>query len=79
LPLHVRKPKRGTGLFKNNTRAVTHGTIAHEAIHAANFLFGDRGIVLDADNDEAFAYFTEWIVDQVYTFARECKFKPISL
>lgn len=60
--------------FKNKNRAVTHGSIAHEAIHAANFLFGDRGIVLDADNDEAFAYFVEWVVDQVYAFARECKF-----
>jgi hypothetical protein len=62
--------------FKNKGRPVTHGAIAHEAVHIANFMFDSRGMVPDQKNDEAFSYFTEWVVDQVYTFAKECKFKP---
>lgn len=45
---------------------ITHGIIAHEAIHAVNFIAEQVGMQHDIVNDEPFAYLTEWIVDQVY-------------
>ncbi len=38
-------------------------TMAHEATHMVNFVFQERGIKLDADNDEAQAYYMSFIVD----------------
>lgn len=43
-----------------------HGTIAHEAKHIVNYIFDDRGIKLDTDNDEAECYFLGWVVDRIY-------------
>lgn len=47
---------------------VTHGVIAHEAVHAAGFVLKDRGIQADFDNDEPHTYLTEWICNQIYKF-----------
>lgn len=45
---------------------ITNGIIAHESIHAADFIFNIRGIKHDYDNPESYTYFCEWIVDRVY-------------
>ena len=47
-------------------RNMTHGTIAHEAYHAAGFIAIRRGITADFDNDEPLAYLADWITDKVY-------------
>lgn len=47
-------------------RSIFHGTIAHEALHACSFLLRQRGIEIDASNDEPQAYLIEWITDKVY-------------
>lgn len=39
--------------------------IAHEAVHAANFIFMQKGILYARDNDEHFAYYVEWIVRKI--------------
>ncbi len=54
-------------LNPNNTRSkVTRGVVAHEAVHAANFILEDRGVIADFVNDEPQAYLMGWIVDQIY-------------
>ena len=49
-----------------NPKKLTHGSVAHEALHAADFLADDRGFVPDFNNDEPVAYLIAWIVDEVY-------------
>ena len=44
------------------------GVILHEIIHAVNFIFVQKGVVLDRYNDETQAYFTEWMFMKVYKF-----------
>ena len=51
---------------KNRCRKIYAGTIAHEALHVTSFLFDNRGLKLDMNNDEAQAYLLEWIVDIVF-------------
>jgi len=43
-----------------------HGAIAHEAKHIVNYIFADRGVLLDTENDEAECYFLGWVVDRIY-------------
>ena len=47
-------------------KKVDPGLIAHEAKHAVNMMFEDRGIKLDPDNDENEVRFLEWIVNTVH-------------
>ena len=47
--------------------------IAHEAIHACNFIYENIGAKLDIDNDEHQAYITGWIVDEIDEFLKEVK------
>jgi|JI10StandDraft_1071094.scaffolds.fasta_scaffold1561423_1 hypothetical protein len=42
----------------------TMGALAHEAVHASNFLLRDLGITTTAANDEVLAYMVQWIVDE---------------
>lgn len=43
-----------------------HGVIAHEIVHTVNAIMLDRRIALDPINDEAQAYLTGWVIQQVY-------------
>lgn len=36
-------------------------TITHEAVHAANGILSDLGVVYTSEDDETLAYFTGWI------------------
>lgn len=51
--------------------------ICHEAVHVVNMIFKDRGIYLDASNDEPQAYFTGWIVKKI-CMALKIKIDPIN-
>lgn len=42
--------------------------IAHESVHLVNVVFKTIGAQLDITNDEAQAYFTEWIFEQIELF-----------
>lgn len=54
---------------------MTHGTIAHEALHITNFLADQKGFVPDFENDEPLAYIIGWVTDQAYKFIDKKKFK----
>jgi hypothetical protein len=45
-----------------NTNA---GIVAHESLHIVNFIFKDRHISMDLDNDEPQCYLIKWIVDKI--------------
>lgn len=62
--------------FNNQYDArITNGTIAHEALHATNFILKNRGVIEDFNNDEPQAYLLEWIVHQVHQFVHDKGFK----
>lgn len=48
----------------NTDMEITHGVIAHEAVHVAQFVTERAGI----RDDECTAYITEWATDQVYRY-----------
>lgn len=54
---------------------ITHGVIAHEAVHLAGFVADICGIVPDFNNDEPIAYLVEWITDQAHKFLKEKGFE----
>lgn len=60
--------------FHKEDTIITAGTIAHEALHAANILAEEIGIITTLEHDEPLAYLVEWIVDQVHQFAHEKEF-----
>lgn len=47
------------------SRGVSHGTIAHEVVHAVNATFSYHGMKLDVHNDEHQAYYTGALVDRI--------------
>lgn len=42
-----------------------YSLIAHEIVHIINYLFLDVGLELDRVNDEAQAYLTSWLYDEI--------------
>ena len=42
--------------------------MVHEAVHIVNFIFEECGVKLDTINDEAQAYLTAWIFNQIKNF-----------
>lgn len=47
------------------------GVIAHEAVHIANHVFKQCGIIPDLDNDEPQAYLIGWLVNQITKFLKQ--------
>ena len=45
---------------------ITMGIIVHEAVHVKNMIYQKIGYRPKTNNDEAEAYFMEWIVDFIY-------------
>ena len=56
---------------KNKNNKMTVGVMAHEAVHIADFIFANCGIIHDLNNDEPLAYLVEWITDELYEFYKE--------
>jgi hypothetical protein len=71
------KGKEGNAIILNfnNDEKLTHGTIAHEAYHIANFIADSRGLIPDHINDEPIAYLITWITNEVYKFMNKNNFK----
>ena len=42
--------------------------IAHEVTHLVNYIFKDRGVELDLNNDEPQAYLTGWLFKEIDEF-----------
>ena len=51
-------------------KEITVGVIAHEAVHAAHFIFDAIGQDADNSNDEALAYLVGWIASLINETAR---------
>jgi len=47
------------------------GVLVHELLHIAFYVIGDRGIKIDSDEDEALAYYFEYLFNSVWN-----KLKP---
>ena len=46
------------------------GLIAHEVVQLVNYIFLDCGQELDRVNDEAQAYLTGWLFEEIYNFIK---------
>lgn len=60
-------------IYKKNYEIEVIGTITHESVHACNTLFKEKGLKLKVNNDEAQAYFTEWVSKEIYKVYLEFK------
>lgn len=59
--------KKGGILIRfNRMEDVTASTVTHESIHAALFVFEYIDAVVNAENQEPFAYLAGWIADCIW-------------
>lgn len=63
--------------FNNKDGKISHGVIAHEAVHLANFILKDAGVRCDYNNDEPLTYLVQWITNRIYSFINKKGFKII--
>lgn len=67
--LNVDKDRQVKAVFiilnPNSDDEVTHGVIAHEALHAMHMIMNDVDIYPTYEDDEPHAYLIEWIVNEV--------------
>lgn len=61
--------------FHSKRAKITHGTIAHEAMHLALYIAEERGIELDFKNPEPLTYIIGWIVDETYKYIKANNFE----
>lgn len=47
---------------------ITNHLIAHECTHLVNYIFKEKGIYLDLDNDEPQAYLMGWLFKEIEDF-----------
>jgi hypothetical protein len=46
---------------------ISHGVIAHEALHATNMILSDAGISFSNESEEAFSHLLSWVVNSIYS------------
>ncbi len=59
----------GLVLWFKNKRTITHhpGIVAHECLHATNYILQDRGVEPANElNDEHYCYHLQWLVEELY-------------
>lgn len=54
----------GTAVFFNKNK-ISQRVIAHECVHIVNYIFKEKGIKLDLNNDEPQAYLMDWVFNEV--------------
>lgn len=54
-----------------NSTKIGVGEVVHECLHAMNYLYEDRGIKYDLDNDEYSCYLLQYIVQEVSNFLND--------
>ena len=59
----ARHQRCGSLVWFHDITRITLRNVAHESVHAANFIFSDLGIRIDVDNDEPQAYLVGFIAD----------------
>lgn len=52
----------------NSNYKITHGIIAHEALHITSFILDRVGQEFDPNNHECFTYLIQWVTNEVYKF-----------
>lgn len=65
LGLAFRKKQSGAGAYCIMIGRNTPDIIAHECLHVVNYIFHDRSISINTENDEAQCYLLSWVVTQV--------------
>lgn len=66
-------PKSGAqGIYLLFPRRTKASIIAHECVHAVNFVYAARGVQWDFVNDEPHAYFLGLLVGTVTQFIKKC-------
>ena len=65
--------KSGQELLWIWTKRKSVATLAHECIHAIFKLFDSRGIPITYENQETFAYFVRYLIQEVLDFEKENK------
>lgn len=50
----------------NNIEDINHGHIAHEIFHAVSMMFDNINMKLSSDSDEAYAYFIQYVTNEIY-------------
>lgn len=78
--LAMRKDDNQVGVY---IMLIKHGkvrpdTIAHEALHITNYIFGDKGVEVSTGNDEYSCYLMDWIVEKAFAATYQLK-EPITL
>lgn len=53
-------------IILNGKSILTHGIIAHEALHATFFILSSRGLKYSQKSEEAYTYLIQFIIDQIY-------------
>lgn len=79
------KSDKGTTCYKKSVTIIlnpndefspiTNKVLVHESVHAKNMIFKQVGYKQKADNDEAEAYFTEWIFGEIESFYNKVMLK----
>lgn len=46
-------------------------TLVHESVHITNYIFKQHGLKLDVNNDEAQAYITTWVFEQIHKLYKQ--------
>lgn len=62
-------------IFLSKNDKLTHGILAHEALHAANSILDDIGYKFNPDDDEPICYLLTWIIDEAYKFIKDINLK----
>ena len=60
----------------NSDVPITHGVIAHEALHVTAFILDWVNQDFDHNNHERFTYLIQWITDEVYKFLKQQNLEP---
>jgi|SRR5690606_3786968 len=58
-------------IFISKKDKLTHGIIAHEALHATNFILDCIGYQFNPRDDEAICYLHTWVVDEIYKLIKK--------
>ena len=64
-------------MLLNKEEELTHGIIAHEALHATNHALNRIGYQFNPYDDEPICYLLMWLIDELYKFLKENKIKVL--
>ena len=72
----VDSDEKGVILVSLDLSKLNNSIIAHEAVHAAFYIFNNKGIGCSPDNHEHFAYLVEYIFEKLSSIVDKMRQKP---